>query len=134
MNVNIYKYLGYIQIFAGVGAITGGLPLVLNPEGTSEAINVEMLQGTPFRDFLVPGLYLVVFVGIAQLIAAYLSLNFRKATGIFSVVTGALFLLWVLLQLYYAGFVNYMQPAFFALATLEIIFGAKIMRQKPQES
>ncbi|MDA3881493.1 MAG: hypothetical protein PF436_13970 [Prolixibacteraceae bacterium] len=132
MSVNIYKYLGYIQLFAGFGAVTGGLPFVLTPDGSKTGLSVEVLDGTPFHNFLLPGLYLVLFVGAAQLVGAFLSLNFKKVSGIVGVVTGALFLLWVFLQLYYAGFINYMQPAFFALATLEVIFGVKIIKQAKQ--
>ena len=68
--------LGILQCFVAVMAVPAGLSLILEPDGSGIGLPTDILQTSPFRDYLIPGLFLFVFNGIFQLIGAVAS--FRK--------------------------------------------------------
>lgn len=55
--------------FWGVGALGGGFGLAAAPDGSGIGLDPAILDGTPFPDFLVPGLILFV-LGLAAMTAA----------------------------------------------------------------
>lgn len=64
--------------FLGLSAAFGGVVLVLNPTGTWLQIPLSILQFSPFRDFLIPGLILGIVFGLGSF-ATLLALWFRPA-------------------------------------------------------
>ena len=57
------KALGILQLFIGLGAVAGGLGLVLEPDGSNLGMPLSMLEHSPFSDFLIPGLVLLLVNG-----------------------------------------------------------------------
>lgn len=129
MNVKHYKILGYLQIFIGMGALSGGLPLVLNPDGSTQGLSVDILANTPFDDFLIPGILLVAVNGLGSLVSSYFSLKLKNEAGILGILFGIALMVWILFQFYLLGFSSWLQPAFLAVGTLEFILGILIYRK-----
>lgn len=57
--------------FLSVGAIYGGIVFILKPDGSAYDIPVEILQKSPFRDFFIPGIILLVTFGITPIYVVY---------------------------------------------------------------
>jgi hypothetical protein len=64
--------------FLGVSAAFGSILLVLNPTGARLQMPLSILQFSPFRDFLIPGLILGIVFGIGSF-ATIVVLWFRPA-------------------------------------------------------
>jgi hypothetical protein len=64
------RILSVVQAFVGVTAIGGGIALAAGPDGHYLMIPKSLLAGTPFTDYLVPGLLLAICVGGGGLLAA----------------------------------------------------------------
>jgi hypothetical protein len=60
--------LAVIEACIGLGAIGGGIALLRGAMG--QWLPVAFLQGTPFSDYIIPGLILTVVVGGGMLLAA----------------------------------------------------------------
>lgn len=67
--------LGCLAVLS-VSAAFGGIVLVLNPTGTWLQIPLSILQFSPFRDFLIPGLILGIVFGVGSF-ATVLAVWFR---------------------------------------------------------
>jgi hypothetical protein len=67
--------LFYLQALLGLGALWGGMALMLAPEGSIienlMQMPKNMLAGTPFSNYLIPGILLFTFVGIYPVAVAY---------------------------------------------------------------
>jgi hypothetical protein len=63
--------LVYFVVFT---ALSSGLIMVLKPDGSSLGLNLKMLDGTPFHNFLIPGLLLMFIIGGIQVLAILLSI------------------------------------------------------------
>ncbi len=57
--------------FQGLSGIFGGIGLVLDPTGSTLQIPLEWLKGSPFPDYLVPGIVLLVILGLYPLAVFY---------------------------------------------------------------
>ena len=77
----LLKYsLVAFQAFIGITAIADGFRQVSNPDGTAD-IPIEWLNGTPFTNYLIPGLVLLIVIGFGNVlggIAAILGTIFNS--------------------------------------------------------
>lgn len=54
-------------LFQAASGTTGGLGLVIDPTGTQLGLPLRSLAGTPFNDYLIPGLILLFVLGVFPL-------------------------------------------------------------------
>ena len=64
-------FLVVLMIFQAVSAIGGGLALVISPSGKLMQMPLSMLKHSPFPNFLIPGLFLLIVLGLLPAYAAY---------------------------------------------------------------
>jgi hypothetical protein len=62
-----------LEAFVGIGAVYGGIRLLADADGFG--IEASWLDGTPFPDYTIPGLVLLVVIGGSMLAAAALALR-----------------------------------------------------------
>ncbi len=65
----VWLLLGFL-VLQGIGGIFGGVAFVLAPDGDLLRIPTSYLEGTPFSDFLIPGLLLLTVLGVFPLVVA----------------------------------------------------------------
>lgn len=65
------KVLIALMTLLGVGGLVGGVGLTGDPSGDVFGYPVSWLDRTPFSDFLIPGLLLLLLLGVAPLVVAY---------------------------------------------------------------
>lgn len=121
-----FKLLGYMQLFIGMSAATGGLPLILSPDAPN-GLTPELLQNTPFTDFLLPGLILFG-IGLGNLVSSFFSLKVKNAAGILGIVLGGMIILWMAIQLYYWGTSGFLQYIYLLIGATEIYLGLRIQK------
>lgn len=63
------KVLVVLLALWGLGAVGGGVGMAGAPDGSAIGFDTAMLDGTPFGDFLLPGLLLLA-LGVGSLVAA----------------------------------------------------------------
>ncbi len=73
-------FVGLWAVIGGVGLVTGAIPFLQMP--------VEYLQGTPFSDYTIPGLILLIVVGGSFLFAAATILTGREMGVLASALAG----------------------------------------------
>jgi len=55
-------------VLLGIGGLFGGVAFVLAPDGDLLRMPTTYLEGTPFSDFLIPGLLLLTLFGVFPLV------------------------------------------------------------------
>ena len=75
-----------IEFIIGLGAIGGGIAILTG--AFDQWLPLAWLQGTPFTDFTIPGLVLLIFIGGGMLLAAATVLIQREWAVILSAVMG----------------------------------------------
>ena len=115
---------GILQVFIGLGALGGGWGLMADPTGTNLGMSVERLSGTPFRDFLIPGVVLFVVNGVGSLAGGIASFLRRRHAGEAAIGLGVFLMLWIVAQLVWLG-LHWLHALYFALGMLEFVLGLR---------
>lgn len=82
-----------------VRALVGGGSLVLAPSGALVGLSTDTLTGTPFSDFLVPGLILVVVLGLYPAFVCYVLYTERRWGWVGAVSVAVALSVWVAVEL-----------------------------------
>lgn len=117
------KYLGFIQLFVGIGAIPAGLSMILEPSGNGIGMTTEILINTPFDSFFIPGIFLFIVNGLSNILCSIISFRKNKLAGICGIILGTFLVLWIIIQIYLIGLIHFLQPLFFIIGIVEIILG-----------
>ena len=123
MNKKLFLFEGILQIFIGIGAVGGGLVLILDPSGQGMGFSVELLANSPFRNYLIPGLFLFTVNGIGNFLSGFLSIRKHRYAGYAGMLFGAIMMIWILVQVAILGWVNWLQQTYLFLGALELIVG-----------
>lgn len=59
----------------GIGAVAGGLMLMIDPSGKMLNIPASLLEKSPFTHFLIPGMILFLMLGVLPLLICLCSLT-----------------------------------------------------------
>jgi hypothetical protein len=121
--------LGFILTLVALGAIPAGLAMILKPDGSLLHMPTDILQGSPFNDFLIPGIFLFGFNGLGSLAGAVLCFIHSRYSAISGLILGIGLVVWIIVQLLTTGLISWMQPAYFTIGLVEIILGLLIMRR-----
>jgi hypothetical protein len=54
--------------FLAIGALFGGLAFIIRPDGSIYQMPVEELANSPFKNFLLPGIALIIWINVQTLI------------------------------------------------------------------
>ena len=88
-----------LEIFLGVGALFGGGAFILAPDGHLLGMPTKLLAGSPFPSFLVPGIILFTFVGLAPLQAAAITVRRQALAPLAAVAVGLTLIGWVSVEM-----------------------------------
>ena len=115
--------LGVLQVFIGVGAIPAGLALAMEPSGASLGMPLEWLSDSPFPNFLIPGIVLMVVNGFGSLAGAATSFLRYRYAGEIAMGLGVFLMLWIVAQVWWIGLSHWLQPLYFGVGLVEFVLG-----------
>jgi hypothetical protein len=95
-----------LEVLLSVGALAGGLVLIVAPRGEIMPLPLSALAGSPFDTYLGPGLILFTVLGIGPLVAARLAWRRHPLAPFAALAVGAALLIWVAVQIAIIGYSN----------------------------
>jgi len=93
-----------LEILLSIGALGGGLVLTIAPRGEIMPLPLSALAGSPFDNYLVPGLILFGVLGLGPLVAARLAWLRHPLAPTAAFVVGAGLLIWVAVEVAVIGY------------------------------
>ena len=106
-----------LLLFVGVGAVYGGVGLMVNGMG----MPTEWLDRTPVDRWTWPGVALLVTVAVPQLVAVWLVMRQDPRAGLVGLVVGAALVLWILVQLAVLQRYYVLQPVIAVIGVIEML-------------
>ena len=88
-----------LLIVQGLGGLAGGLSLTIAPDGSIMKMSTSLLDGSPFPDFLIPGLILMLVLGVLPLVAAVGLWMGRRWAWYAAFVVGCSLMIWILVEI-----------------------------------
>lgn len=107
--------------FLALTTIAGGVALITDSMG----MPVELLEGSPFSNYSIPGLSLAVIVGGNALIAVVLLFRKSKFSYLFSAAAGFVIMIFEFVEVQAVGTIDglgqFLQIFYFGLGTLIVV-------------
>ncbi|MBI1344249.1 MAG: hypothetical protein GC171_15100 [Terrimonas sp.] len=107
-------------------AITGGLMLIANPEGTATGLSLSVLENTPFHSFRIPGIILSLLVGGVNFIALLFMILKQKQQYDLSLAGGLILCGWILAQVIILLVFHWLQILYFTIGLFVILLSQAI--------
>ena len=118
--------LGSLLLFGALNALGGGY------YGLTGAVGVptEWLDGSPFTDYFLPSLILLVVVGGSFIVAAVAVLARLRVARFAAFMAAFVVLGWLTVQIAIIGYVSWMQPVTAIAAVLILMLGSQLPRRE----
>ena len=136
MNAHVEKSgwlkngLGVFQILVGLSAMVGGWGLLADPSGAALGMSTVWLEGTPFGNFLIPGIFLFTVNGLGTLAGGIATLKRYRYAGEIAMLLGGIMIIWIVIQVGLIGYMNFLQPLYFVIGLLEMTGGFLLRRKR----
>jgi hypothetical protein len=109
----------------GLMALAGGIALVARPDGSVMHLPTAYLDGSPFPDFLVPGLILGSLFGVGSLAVAAISLRTWRIAPFLAFALGCGQMIWITVELAIIREVSFLHPLCFGIGLAIAVFSAR---------
>lgn len=123
------KVLIFWTLFIGLGAVAGGLGMIIDPSGKALGMDAMLpyfrklpFSEVLFRDFLFSGFALLIVNGLTNLTAAVLLLRKKKPGVILGGIFGVTLMLWICIQFYMFP-LNFMSTSYFVFGLCQAVTG-----------
>ncbi len=87
-----------LLFFLSLTSIIGSCSLMADPTGESLRIPIDLLDSTPFSNYFLPGLFLLLINGIPAFIIAILTIKKINSYPFLVISQGGLLMLWLTAQ------------------------------------
>jgi len=114
----LYVVIPVLHWFVGIGALAGGLAAVLNPESPM-GISKNSLKLGPFTNFLIPGLFLMIVIGLLNIIEGFLVMKKVTYHEVISGGLGAVLIGWIVIQCIFLWTINLLHVIYFILGSIQ---------------
>ena len=114
--------MGVLQMFIGIGAVPAGIAMIFDPSGRGLGMSLEMLKNSPFADFLIPGVFLLLVNGVGSLLGGIASFKHNRFAGEIATGLGIFLMAWIAVQVWWMG-VHWLHVLYFILGFVELMLG-----------
>jgi hypothetical protein len=88
-----------LLFFTSISALGGGIALIISPTGEAIEMPLSILENSPFRSFLIPGIILIVMNGLLSVLFAVYVIRKSGISGWLVLVQGCILMGWILIQI-----------------------------------
>ena len=82
-----------------MGALYGGASLIAHPDGSGMHLSLSLLAYTPFHNYLVPGIALLVSNGVCSIVVLAITIKRARYDYLYIVSQGVILLGWLIIQI-----------------------------------
>lgn len=121
-----------LQTLLGFAALGAGQAFVRDPSGETLGMTPDWIEGSPFRSFRVPGLFLALVIGSANLASAFMLWRRHPLAPFSSLAAGILLTTWIAVQTAIVGFRHWSQVLWWVTFNLVALLGAREVHRRPR--
>ncbi|SEO44139.1 hypothetical protein SAMN04488134_107149 [Amphibacillus marinus] len=111
-----------LHFFVGLGALVGGIPAILDPANPM-GMPDDALQNGPFQSFLIPGLFLSLVLGCANLLAGIITIREGSYAHYANMLMGLILCLWIIIQCYVLWDIVFVHVVYLIIGFIQLLLG-----------
>jgi len=93
-----------LMLFQGLSGLFGGIALVIDPSGELLQMPLSMLAGSPFNTFLIPGIILLIILGIFPMVIFYGLWKRTNWAWSGALMVSAALIIWIGVEIWMVGY------------------------------
>mgnify|MGYP006283868997 FL=1 len=97
-------FLIALMVFQGMSGVFGGAGLVIDPTGNMMRMPLRWLEGSPFGNYLVPGIILLLVLGVFPLVVSWYLRKPSRNAWLGALITAGGLLVWLAVQVSIIGY------------------------------
>jgi len=114
----------------GAGAFYGSYHLILYPDGNSLGMTTALLEHSPFTDFLIPGIILLLSNGLMSFVALFALFYRKRSYPILTMTEGTILFGWIVTQMLMLRQIAALHIIYGTIGLLLILIGWMLMREE----
>jgi hypothetical protein len=115
----------FLLLFNSVGAFYGGTSLIVHPDGSGIGMHTNVLAHSPFSDFLIPGIVLLLCNGVFGAVASYHVWKNSPKAALWVMAQGVILLGWIIIQIFMLQFLFVLHVVMGSAGVLLVLMGWK---------
>lgn len=120
-----------LLLLNGIGAFYGGLLLIIDPSGSKLGLPLSFLENSPFQNYLIPGVVLLIVNGVFSFVTLGILLFKNAYSHWFIIIQGLLLTGWIVFQIFFLRM--FYPPLHATFLIIGIVFlGCGIIQKKNQ--
>jgi hypothetical protein len=123
-----------LELFLAVGAVAGGGGMLLDTSGRGQGLPNNLLDGTPFSSYLVPGIVLLALNAVLPTLVAVLAIRRQPIARLGHLAVALALAGWLAGETFFIGLASWMQPFFFVYAVVIGLLGVWVLREAADRS
>lgn len=120
-------FLLMMVAFVAITALASGLLMMYQPDGSTLGLSPDMLGGTPFSTYFIPGLLLALIVEGTHLVALFLIMARSQKLYRLTFACGIILVAWIIGQMLVIDSYNWLQGAYLAIGVLTSLISYQLM-------
>lgn len=121
-----------LNVLMGLGAPAGSFLALSSGARAAVGIDTSMLVNSPFTTFLIPGLFLLVVLGLGNWTAGFLTLKKHESFAYYECLIGLILCLWLIIQCIMILDVVFLHVLFFSVGAAQFILGMILAAKQKQ--
>lgn len=119
-----------LLLLNGLGAIYGGVNLIAYPDGSSLQLSLSWLKYSPFSNYLVPGIILLVSNGLLSLAVIAGILMRAKISSLLVLLQGVVLTGWIIVQMLLIHTIYFLHAVMGTIGILLMVTGWLLQKLK----
>jgi hypothetical protein len=107
-------------------SLVGGIFMVADPSGKLISLTSDFLRPTPFSDFFIPGVLLLLIVTVPGVLSLYLQITDDERKMDYSLIFGVVTTMWVLFQVITTRSIHWQDFVLFATGLLIVLLSVQL--------
>lgn len=123
MSVALRIFSILLLLFNGIGALYGSFKFITDPSGASLRMTLSLLEHSPFTNYLIPGIILLIANGILSFVVISLILFKTNFYPLAIIAEGCILFGWITIQVIMLRTVASLHIALWTVSVLLILSG-----------
>ncbi|HET9431146.1 MAG TPA: hypothetical protein VFO70_08215 [Chitinophagaceae bacterium] len=119
-------FLFILVSFIAVTSTLSGLLMLSDPDGGLLTLPLSLLEGTPFQNYLFPGVLLAGLVGGVNIVAVYSYIARTKSRYNWSIAGGSMIIGWIIVQMILIQSVHWLHFIYLGAGVLIILISYQL--------
>ena len=120
------SFLFILISFIAVTSTLSGLLMLSDPDGGILNLSPALLEGTPFNDFLIPGILLTAVVGFVNLLAVFYNLQRHPDRYNWAMAGGMMISGWIITQMILIQTIHWLHFIYLGVGMLIILIAYQL--------